>query len=598
MAWFRGTSTGYTDMLDILEEIGAGEHISAIEVYNGGSGHAIGDVLTPSTGTYDHAPAIEVVGVTNGDTVASTTPSAAGTGYNVGDLVQLANGEGTWSVVAILEVTSVGGSGDVTGLQVNNPGAYSVQPTGSVTTTALTGSGDDALTVTLTWNTSVTGIINEIFIADAGAATATPTDPVATTSDGSGTGATFNLTWTETAWETKINYNPDVVDSWIIKTAGTGYNTGDVIQVDIGAGEAISHATFVVTASAGAVTSLTIQDEGYYITTPANDVTTTLVTGSGGSGCTLEITWTEYTDASNSGNRFFIMHNTVEDVYFGIRARYYSPTLAYVWQLAGMTGYTAGVLFGNQPGKFGDACFMPMAEGLQINYWLSISDRRIIGIFEVDGTSIYHNMYVGLIDPTLTEDEYPFPYMILGDISQNSPYNTANNFGGMHNPGRHTDSGMSTSDGPGAMVLPDGTRKCIANWFGTTTVNQTTDSDAYRAVCIYPCGFNMQASTSDWGTNTADQYWEWDQVASYSVTQTSFTFHIGRINDEYVMIPCEVMETGEDRMLGTMTGVYWFDNYDAALVATDRIWVDGEPYRVFKNGAASNKNAMFALKEA
>ena len=85
--------------------------------------------------------------------VATTTISAGGSGYAVGDLVYI--NTGTYTYRAVLTVTAVSG-GVVTGVSIEYPGIYSIAPTAtSSATLALTGTGT-GLTVnstTSTWTT-------------------------------------------------------------------------------------------------------------------------------------------------------------------------------------------------------------------------------------------------------------------------------------------------------------------------------------------------------------------------------------------------------------------------------------------------------------
>lgn len=68
--------------------------------------------------------------------------NAAGSGYTVGDLLTLSGGilSGGGSA-AVIEVTSVGGSGEITGVVVNNAGSYFDQPTAPISATGGTGTG-------------------------------------------------------------------------------------------------------------------------------------------------------------------------------------------------------------------------------------------------------------------------------------------------------------------------------------------------------------------------------------------------------------------------------------------------------------------------
>jgi hypothetical protein len=62
-----------------------------------------------------------------------------GSGYVVGDLLTLSGGTST--IAAILEVTEVGGGGEVTAVRIRNAGLYSVAPTDPVAVTGGTGTG-------------------------------------------------------------------------------------------------------------------------------------------------------------------------------------------------------------------------------------------------------------------------------------------------------------------------------------------------------------------------------------------------------------------------------------------------------------------------
>lgn len=67
--------------------------------------------------------------IENGAVTAVSTPTTAGTGYEVGDAVVLSAAP-TGGVTATAEVASVGGTGDITGVDVVNPGAgYTSAPT-------------------------------------------------------------------------------------------------------------------------------------------------------------------------------------------------------------------------------------------------------------------------------------------------------------------------------------------------------------------------------------------------------------------------------------------------------------------------------------
>ena len=67
-----------------------------------------------------------------------SAPNAGGSGYAVGDVLSVSGG--TFTTAATLQVTAVS-AGAVTAVAVKSPGAYSVIPTGTLATTGGTGSG-------------------------------------------------------------------------------------------------------------------------------------------------------------------------------------------------------------------------------------------------------------------------------------------------------------------------------------------------------------------------------------------------------------------------------------------------------------------------
>ena len=108
MALSRGTSTDYKDLLDKLDEFITGDHVATISI------------------------------------------NAAGTSYVVDDILTVAGGTSTKAARII--VTSVGGSGEITGARIYDSGAYSVDPT--LTANAVTGGTGSSATFDLTMEVS------------------------------------------------------------------------------------------------------------------------------------------------------------------------------------------------------------------------------------------------------------------------------------------------------------------------------------------------------------------------------------------------------------------------------------------------------------
>lgn len=91
--------------------------------------------------------------------ISSTTINVAGTGYAVGNLVDL-NG-GTAFTKARYQVASVNGSGGVTGVTLVSSGVYITLPVGNVSTTAISGTGIN-LAMSVTSATVANGIRNPV----------------------------------------------------------------------------------------------------------------------------------------------------------------------------------------------------------------------------------------------------------------------------------------------------------------------------------------------------------------------------------------------------------------------------------------------------
>ncbi len=585
MAWLKGVATDYKDLMDQLAAICEDEHVAIATVYDGGSGYALAEVISITGGSVTHAPELEVTSVEGGDTLATVASIVAGgTGYAVGDTLYIDGG--TYTQRGILEVTTES-SGVVTGLQINDPGVYSVQPAGTLTTTKITGSGNDDLTVTVTWNTSVTGIVTGVHISDAGAYTSTPTSPVATTASGSGTGLKLATTYVETAWETLDLFDYTIGVSATITAGGTGHSVGDKLTV-IGGTYMDSAAIFTVaTESGGAVTSVILDEAGAYNTVPGNPVSTT--SNGVGISCTLTVTWNTAT------SRRLYLHNTNTDIFIGIRTLYSATYTAYTWLLAGYTGYTsASTTWATQPGFSTDTYSYVSLANTSINYWFSINDNRITGNFEIG--SSFPNMHMGLLEPFLTAAEYPYPLYICGSNARPRPASESL-AGGMINPG--VPSTSSTYQGPGRIRKPDGTWATVKNW-SSAAQSQWASGDV---IGVQPCThFHLEPgpSSMEWYERTdREERRSWNLFLTVGLGFVdSVNGKLQGVSGEYVLVAASIADFTLKTQYGRLEDVFWFDNYDLGLASKDRILVNGVRYMVFQNCTHATRDHFFAVKEA
>jgi len=585
MAFFKGTATDYQDFLNQLKNLVKDDHVSAAGIYDGGTGYAVGDTITLSGGTKYHEPELEVRGISSGDYISNAVVAAGGTGYVVGD--ELYPVGGTFSVGAVLEVTSVSG-GVVTGVQINNPGICSSQPGNPVSTTT-DGSGVNC-TLTLTF-TAGTGIITACHIADAGVYTAQASNPVAqNTTSGSGTGAKFDLTYTDTAWETKVDYRAYEATAAAISTAGTGYTTNDIVTV-VGGSFTVAATVKILTVSGGVPQTIEVHTElGDYISTPDNPASTS---GGTGSGLTLTMSWA-YTVAEH---QYLMIHNTTTDQYIGWKTeKETSPSDAFLVQCVGFSGFTStSTPWGEQPGSSADGVhedtYVPLSGGAApatIYYWLNVNDKRVTGAFKI--ASVYPNMYVGAPNTLLTAAEWAYPQVILGCLARRVPYTYGGvDFAGMNNPGVQL-AGSASYQGPGWLRMPDGQFKQILNWYISINNPQIWDYD----INVGPTSgvnYPLPAVPNAW--YDASTNWR----ALFSISHTTVpTYALKRINSEWIMIPVTLAEKSPALLFGNLDGIFCF-NPDGAINAEDRIYIGSAIYRCFQNCNKSNRNYFYAIRE-
>ena len=580
MAWFKGTSTDYHDFLDILKNLVKDDHISATAVLDGGIDYAIGDTITLAGGTKSHEPEFEVLSTNSGDYITVAAVSAGGTLYNIGD--KLIPATGTYSVAPDIEVLTLSGSAVAT-VQINNPGICSAQPTNPVATT--TGGAGSGCTLNLTF-VAGTGIVNGVHISDSGVYTVQATSPVSqNTSSGSGTGAKFTVTYTDTAWETLIDWESDAASAVAIAVAGTGYVANEYVTV-VGGAFAAATVVKIDTVSSGVPTAISVYDDGDYKTTPSNPAATS---GGTGSGLTVTVTWATHP----SEVKYLMLHNTGSDQYLGCRAFTQStPDAAYLLEWNGFTGFSSDVMPWDQhPGALSyPETYTPLSGGASpatITYWIAVDDDRICGAFKVG--SVYPNFYIGGIDKFLNATEYSYPQVILGCSAEEVPYNYAGvDYAGMTNPG----SAGPSDDGPGYLRSPDGTMLVIRNWYLYRGNPSYYDAD----VKIAPaggCEWPVPAGANGW----YDEYyvnWQWMFGTATSIA-AGFDA-LKRINDEYILIPATLSHLANNRIYGNLIGVFTF-NPDGAIDSEDRIYIGTSVYRCFQNCNKANRNYFFCIKE-
>jgi hypothetical protein len=203
MAWQSDSTSGYRDFLNKIVQMATSKHVSAVAVNAGGSSYNVGDMLTVTHAGAAMDMTAEVLTL-SGSAVAtvklrnmgafsnrlsSAVVNAGGTGYAVGDILEVEGGTATQK--AKVKVATLSGSAVATVTVQDGGGAYSVAPglTGA-TTNNDPGSGSGT---GCTLNLTMTSLIG--------------TTGAATTTDGGGSGCTLNLTLTDTGWTCERDWN-------------------------------------------------------------------------------------------------------------------------------------------------------------------------------------------------------------------------------------------------------------------------------------------------------------------------------------------------------------------------------------------------------
>lgn len=590
MAFFKGQATDYQDMLDIIKNLAKDDHISAADIYDGGIDYVVGDTIVLAGGTKYHEPEIEVRGVTSGDYITVAAVNAGGTNYVIGD--PLVPTTGTYSVAPVLEVLTLSGSAVAT-ILIKNPGVASAQPTNPVATSSA-GAGTGC-TIDFTF-VAGSGIISDIHIADAGVYTSQASNPVSqNTTSGIGTGFKVDVTYTDTAWETKVDYEAEEATATAISVAGTGYTASDIVTI-VGGSFTVAATVKVLTVSGGVPQTIEVHTEaGEYISTPSNPAA---VSGGTGSGLTLTMTW----DATVLEHKYLMLHNTTTDQYIGWKSlKETSPETAYLLQCNGFTGFnSSSTPWDEHPGAIttlaeNEDMYVPLSGGgspATIYYWISIDDERIVAAFKV--AAVYPNMYLGAPDRFLTEDEWGYPQLILGCMARTAPYTYGGaDFAGMNNPGVWA-AESATYGGPGWLRKPDGTLGQVANWdvvSGNPVLLSIDD-----VVQITPCAggnYTPPAAPNGWYTSTHN----WGELFNVKTIIPANQDELKRINSEFILVPCTlVSDIGERRLFGSLRGIFAL-NPDGGVNSEDRIYIGTEVYRCFQNCNKSNRNYFFCIKE-
>jgi hypothetical protein len=192
---------------------------------NQGTGYAVGDVLNVSGGVFDAAEGTQLdisVEIAGTGYVAATAPGT-------GDLLSIVGGVGVAATVRVTAIDPV--TGGVVAVELENPGNYSSLPPISCPTSGGSGLG---CFLNVVWPTKgnakiivdsvlLSGAIASARLISPGSYTVLPSNPVSVTSaTGTGSGAKFNVNWSNRATLSRHYEALDYTKAIIFQIGGDG----------------------------------------------------------------------------------------------------------------------------------------------------------------------------------------------------------------------------------------------------------------------------------------------------------------------------------------------------------------------------------------
>lgn len=545
------------------------------------------DASATAQGALNHIDMLEKLrdmAINQSATVNNPTIANGGTGYSVGDIVEITDGAATETFPAshpatraTYEVTAETG-GVVDSVRLRNAGVYTALPTNNGTpdefnTTALSGGGDDALN------------LGGVLFASNGWAITRETSEVTT--------ATVN-------------------------DGGSGYVATDTVTLIDGGNEVVAAGVTIDTVGGGGeILTFTIDTGGVYNILPA----TLSVAGGSGSGGILNITaYTAITD--QTVERELIMTAASTGAIVGFRTD--TNGTYYSWETAGLVSFTAVNSFPGQvdisPGRFdvgdgtGQFVFLRDTDPARWNWMLNITDRRIWGAFNIDN-AIYNFMYLGLGNPHGTAAEYSYPFVVGGCSSRISltVASGASQWAGLPHA-----VGFAQSDtyGPCMVRSPGGTWEVVRNGF--RNVNDIHGDESPYVKCFppgwYDSGDTNLIAVEDQITPVSgvtdvprEQTWElYASVATDSAAEgadppTDFFYpaEAGGGAENPVLWECVISGLEPSpQVYVELDDVRWVERTIEGDVfsAEDEIYVDGEVWVVLNQGALTTRQHWLAVK--
>ncbi|MCA1806445.1 MAG: hypothetical protein LC687_01065 [Actinobacteria bacterium] len=247
--------------------------------------------------------------------------------------------------------------------------------------------------------------------------------------------------------------------------------------------------------------------------------------------------------------------SSTEEIFIGFRPYANPATDTYSIELAAFTGYSAGVVYDDQPGRINTKdAFLPGWTSTT-PYWFIANGQRIIVISKVSTT--YQSMYIGKFFPYGTPNQYPYPVF----------------FGGMTNYHLDRFSGTDLSFFPSGLASEN-----YAFMPSGVLYNSTTSYPGSTTFSIFPFFLSRMGTTSTFA-----------EVAPFDsgdvVLMQSVLFFGG---NNAATTPLEAA------MLGELDGIFWINGINQSSESI--VTYGGYDHLVFQDGGKTGVNDYAAVR--
>jgi len=297
--------------------------------------------------------------------------------------------------------------------------------------------------------------------------------------------------------------------------------------------------------------------------------------------------------------------------YIGIRTYHDSSSGAYGLEIAGGTGYNgagawATSIAGISPGRYDGAsdllragAYVPVLDQ-SMDFWLSVTDRRILGIVQVD--TGYFMFHAGLLDTFADSTAYPFPMYVAGSMNRfdSLPSDTTPDIGCTLADPIAFHSGATKWEGPGLLRFTDGSWYSVQN-----SAHRTSGRIEQNDLVAFPAG-SPRLLVADIG-DPADLWFiqssnvrEWSDVIPPSGNPGTEVARLHKTDGTTPGVPIFpvtiMMQSPSKQFIGEINGCYWCSGADG--VGAEDTLGSGTTYFVAQGGTQTNLWRRCAVLEA